>query len=62
VPDGRCIVLPEVTQLPRKAHYLETGFAVASEIVDGNLNLVLPRENLPDDRFSVLVVDFEKPL
>ena len=62
MPDGRRIVLPGVTQKPRKAQYLETGFAAESEIVDGNLNLILPPANLPDDRVSVLAVDFEKPL
>jgi alpha-L-fucosidase len=58
-PGNGQLVLPGVTSLPRKGFVLESGFVLKTEAKDGGLVVGLPAGSPPDERATVVVLEFD---
>ncbi len=59
-PQDRTLALQELSSLPQNAYLLESGYPVGSGLKGSNLKLELPVDVAPDERITVIVLEFDE--
>lgn len=59
-PQDRRLVIPELRTEPRRAFFLETNCSVESRLQGEDVQLSLPMKVAPDERITVIALDFDQ--
>ncbi len=58
-PKDRKLTIPKLAKIPSRAFLLETNYDVECDQVDGDLQITVPLETPPDERITVIVLEYD---